>query len=191
MNRRKAIRRLFWIGGGTLLAFSGYELYRLRKAPDLDYLEHRKELLADLADTILPPTESPGAKEASVQDFIVLMIRDCSSLSTQNKFIDGLKELERYCLSEYNKPFVRCSPEEKTLVLTYFEKQGNTGTGIVSKVEKRYFGKPFFVSLREYVVMGYCTSEIGAKQGLAYQFIPGKYIGCVTMQHHQKTWATK
>jgi Gluconate 2-dehydrogenase subunit 3 len=191
MNRRKAIARIALIGSGTAAAYSGLKWYELKKAPDLAYLLQRRELLADLAETIIPATDSPGAKEAAVQDFIIMMIRDCTEIKTQNKFIDGLKELEHYCEAEYHHPFNLASDQEKHTILKYFEEKGKSYKGIFGKVQNRLTGKSFFNTLKEYTAEGYCTSEAGATKGLAYIPIPGKYLGCVPMQQGQKSWATK
>jgi hypothetical protein len=39
-------------------------------------------------------------------------------------------------------------------------------------------------------VLGYCTSEVGATQALAYAHVPGDYRGCVPLRPRQKGWAT-
>jgi hypothetical protein len=49
---------------------------------------------------------------------------------------------------------------------------------------------PFFALLKELTVLGYCTSELGATQGLAYLAVPGEYRGCVGLRPGQKSWAT-
>jgi len=191
MKRRKAIGRILLAGGGTVAAYSGYRWYDLKKDPDLVYLDQRRDLIADLAETIIPATDTPGAKEAGVHDFIILMIKDCTDIKSQNKFIDGLKELEHYCSSAFNKPFGKCAENEKQEVLKHFEAKGKNFKGILGKVQNRFLGKSFFITLKENTAAGYCSSEAGATRGLAYVYIPGKYIGCVPLQPGQKSWATK
>jgi hypothetical protein len=191
MNRRKAIGRIILIGGGTAAAYSGLKWYELKKAPDLDYLAHRKELLAALAEAIIPATDTPGAREAGVHEYIALVIRDCTAVKSQNKFIDGLKELEHYCDAQYNCGFEQCTELQKHQVLTYFEEKGKSARGILGKVQNYVIGPSFFSILKFYTTEGYCTSEPGATRGLAYVPIPGKFQGCIPLQHGQKSWATK
>ncbi|HTQ26875.1 MAG TPA: gluconate 2-dehydrogenase subunit 3 family protein, partial [Puia sp.] len=162
-----------------------------KKSPDIAYLEKKRELLADLAETIIPATDSPGAKDAAVQDFIIVMVRDCADIKTKNRFIDGLKELEHYCEAEYKQGFSQCSPQEKQQVMKYFMEKGRPFRGVLGKVQNRLLGKSFFQTLQEYSAEGYCTSEIGATRGLAYIPIPGKYMGCTPLQKGQRSWATK
>jgi hypothetical protein len=191
MNRRNAIKGVLLFTGGSLVTISGYEWHALKKSPDLDYLKGQKNLLASLAECIIPATEVPGAKKAAVEDFMIVMVRDCTPVESQNRFIDGLKQLEKYCHSQYNRSFVDCSSKEKERVLKYFEQKGNSSKGFLGKVENKFLGQSFFVTLRKYTVIGYCTSEVGATQGLAYDPIPGKYKGCMALYPHQKAWATK
>jgi hypothetical protein len=190
MKRRKAIGRILLISGGALATYSGYKIWDWTKAPDLEYLEKHKTLILALSETIIPATDSPGAKDAGVDDFIITMIKDCTERKSQNKFIDGLKELERFCHSSFNKFFVECSLNEKKQTLIHFEERGKSYGGIMGKVENRFFGRSFFATLKRLAAEGYCTSEIGATKGLSYLFIPGKFVGCMPLQQGQKAWAT-
>src|SRR5579871_58442 len=92
MKRRKAIGRILLISGGALAGYSGYKLWDWNKSPDIEYLEKHKELIAALAETIIPATDSPGAKEAGVHEYIITMLKDCTERKSQNKFIDGLRK---------------------------------------------------------------------------------------------------
>lgn len=190
MNRRKAIFRISLAGVGVAAAIGGYEWHGLTKKPDLDYLTRNKALLAALAETIIPSGDTPGAREAQVQDFIIVMVRDCADRKTQNKFIDGLKDLQGWCRDKYDASYQDCGQEQKLSVLRHFEEKGRPFKGLAGKVETRYFGKSFFTLLKEYTVEGYCTSEPGATKGLAYLYIPGRYQGCITLEPGQRAWAT-
>jgi len=190
MKRRKAIARILLIGTGAIATYSGYKLYDWNKAPDFEYLEKHKQLIAALAETIIPATSTPGARDAAVDEFIVTMIKDCVERKAQNKFIDGLKELERYCHSSFDKSYEQCSLQQQKQTLNHFEERGKSNNGFMGKVEDRFFGKSFFATLKRLTVEGYCTSEIGATKGLSYLPIPGKFIGCMPLQPGQHTWAT-
>ncbi len=190
MKRRNAIGRILLIGGGSIAAYSGYKWWDWNKGPDLAYLEHNKDLIAALAESIIPATDSPGAKEAGVHEYIIVMVKDCTEKKAQNKFIDGLKELQRYCSFSFSKTFQQCSLQQQQQTLKHFEERGKSNNGIIGKVESRFFGQSFFATLKKYTAEGYCTSEAGATKGLSYLYIPGKYIGCTPLQRGQRSWAT-
>jgi hypothetical protein len=191
MNRRKAIGRIILAGVGGVLAFGGYKWYEVAKHPDLPWLEHQQELLAALADTIIPPTDTPGARQAGVQDFMIVLLKDCTDRHTLNKFIDGLKDLESHCRSKYHTSFAGCSGADRIAILTHFEKKDRPLPGIWGKAGSRYLGNPFFSTLKEYTALAYCTSELGATRGLAYVPVPTEYHGCLPLQPGQPAWATK
>lgn len=192
MNRRKAIGRIILAGIGGALAFGGYKWYEENKTPDLAWLEQQKELLAALADTIIPATSnSPGARDAGVGNFMITLLKDCTERRSLNNFIDGLKDLQSYCRSNHQAPFTQCSEADRISTLTHFEQKGRSHPGIWGKAENRYLGKPFFMTLKEYTVIAYCTSEQGATHGLAYVPVPVNYHGCIPLQPGQPAWATK
>jgi hypothetical protein len=191
MNRRRAIWGMGLTVAGGALAFSGYQWYAWYKTPDLDYLDKSKGLIADLASTLIPTTDTPGAREARVEDFIVGMIRDCTDRMTANKFIDGLKELEYRCRSQYQRSFGQCREAERESLLLYFEQAGKPIYGILGKAESRWLGKSFFSTLKAYTVEGYCSSELGMTKGLAYDPIPGHFHGCIPLNPNQRAWATR
>lgn len=191
MNRRKAIGRIVLTGIGGGLLFSGYKWYDWNKSPDIAYLEQHKKTITALAETIIPATDTPGAEEAGVGDYIVTMIRDCTDRMSANKFIDGLKELDNHCQSRFNKSYAQCDRKDQESVLHDFEKKGRPFNGIIGKAQNAYLGRSFFTTLKTYTVQGYCSSEAGATRGLAYLYIPGHYQGCIPMTAGQKAWATR
>jgi hypothetical protein len=191
MNRRKAIGRIAIAGTGACLLLAGYKWYDWTKTPDIHYLEQHKELITALAETIIPATDTPGAREAGVGDFIVIMIRDCTDRMSANKFIDGMKDLAQYCRNHFDKPYEQCSASDQQTVLRYFEKKGTPYKGIIGKAQDAYLGRSFFTTLKQYTVEGYCSSQPGATRGLSYLYVPGSFHGCIFLQPGQRSWATR
>ncbi len=191
MQRRAAIRRISLIGGGLLLVFSGTKVYQRYKSPHFQSLKENGPLLGALAETILPRTDSPGAGEAGVGDFIGKMVRDCTDRKTQNNFIDGLDALAGRARSRYGKDFGQCSLAERTALLTECERKGAVYAGKAGKLERYLLGDPFFTTLKKYTILGYCTSQAGATRGLRYDYIPGRYVGSVILTPGQRGWATQ
>jgi hypothetical protein len=187
MNRRKALIGIALFSGA---AYVGYKVYDLLAERNVN-LEEQKGLIAELAESILPRTDTPGAKEAKVEEAIIVFLKDCTDRKTLNNFLDGLEEVDSYAQSQFQQAFVRCDSQQRTYILSYFEKKGKLSAGFIGKVQKKLFGQPFFATLKEYTVRGYCTSMAGANQGLSYLYIPSKRLSCMDMMPHQKSWATQ
>ncbi|MNL68305.1 hypothetical protein D3C87_1930120 [compost metagenome] len=75
--------------------------------------------------------------------------------------------------------------------MKHFEEKGTSANKIVKKIKTKLFGKSFFDQLKDFTITGYCTSELGAKRGLAYDYIPVTYEPCIPLLKSQKSWATK
>lgn len=191
MKRRKAIINIFLIATAGITSVIGYELFESKKTPNLKSLSDYKMLLAELAEVIIPATDTPGAKDAKVEEFILNFIFNCEDLREQNNFADGLKNIQEYSYRYYDLPFEKCSLKNKIEILHHFESKGVSSSKIFNKVRTKIFGKSFFSQLKELTVMGYCTSEIGATQGLVYDYIPVVYESCIPLLPNQKSWATK
>src|ERR1700722_14660491 len=113
MDRRKAIFGIFLGTAGIAGSALGYRWWKLLRSPDIPYLEQNQVLIGALAETIIPRTDSPGAKDAAVDSFIIKMIRDCTPRKEQNNFLDGLKDLQEFCRHQYGRAYPDCSEAQQ------------------------------------------------------------------------------
>jgi hypothetical protein len=191
MRRRKAIRSILLAGSAAAIGFGGYEWYTLTKNPDKNYLRSKVKLLDELAETIIPATDTPGAKEAGAVEFMMRLLEECTDDKTLNRFVAGLQDLEDHTRSNFHQAFEDCNTNEKEAVLTYFELKSRPAQKLFQKIKNKYTGFPFFETLKKYAVTGYCISEKGASIGMRYIAVPGKYLACIPLEPNQKAWATK
>lgn len=191
MNRKKAILSMFVLGGGLAATYSGYKFYSIAKEPDFSFLDSNVALLADLAETIIPRTSTPGAKDVQAEKFIIELIKKAADKKIQNNFIEGLKDVDGYAKDQFEKNFSALGVQQQQLVVAHFARRGKNFSGLLGKVRNKLLGKSFFDILKYYTTVAYCTSRQGATQTLAYDYVPGKYQGCVQLSPRQKSWATK
>lgn len=175
LNRREAIERITLLLGGALSPqLTSAVLGQVTNTgASLDVSDAQKLLLSEVADVIIPTTNTPGAKAAGVEDFIIRVMRDCYVLEDQKAFYDGLAQLEAASKSAHGKSFVDLDADTKIAVVKDSTKSN----------------KPFFKQMKDMTVTGYFISEIGATQALVYLPIPGKFEGDVLMKPGQKAWA--
>lgn len=141
------------------------------------FTQEQFEMVAEIAELIIPATDTPGAKEAKVNEFIDLMLADCYYEKDQQNFVAGLERLQNESKIQYQKPFMQLSPQQQSSLLKQEAGQDPNGPG------------RFFRIMKELTLLGYYTSEAGATKALAYVAIPGRFEGCVPLREGQKAWA--
>lgn len=158
-------------------------------------------MVAELADTIIPTTKTPGAKAAKVNEIIDIVLKDCYREPDQKVFLEGLANTNKLSQDAYGKPFVGLDASQRIEIMKKLEAEakqqkadmakavqnGNQQDVQVPKEQKKF--TPFFTMLKDLTLMGYFTSEVGATQALEYVAVPGRFEGCVTLKPGQKAWA--
>lgn len=191
MNRRTYLKSTLALGALAVASFSIFKWFDLNTPLDQGKLLSKRMIIADLAELIIPRTDTPGAKDAGVHDYIINVMTNCSNIKDQHKFYYGIIELEEYAVDHYQKEFLKCSNSEKASIMKYFSDNANYSYNIFNKINNKFFGRPFFSNLKTLTVEGYCLSELGATKGLAYDYIPGTFQACIPLKINQKSWATK
>lgn len=178
---------------GLISVILGYITFHRygRYGSGLGQVDDFRDLISELTEMIIPQTDTPGAKEAKVYSYIINVVTNCFSTRDKNIFLRGLIDLERYSFSHFKTSFVNCNEPDKTQVISYFEDKGSYSSHLLNKVRRKIQGRSFFEQLKWLTVSGYCTSMLGATEGLAYEHIPRSYSSCTTLKPGQKSWATK
>ena len=177
MNRRDAIAKSAMLMGGILSAGTLATILESCKSgagskvgKDFAIVPTHSEMIAEIAEMILPKTSTPGAKEAKVPQFIEFMLKDCYKDDQQKAFFAGLDKLN----DGADGNFMKASAEKKTELL---------------KAEDTAKDKSeFWRTMKDLTVLGYFTSEQGATKAAEYLEIPGKYEG-IKLAKGQKVWA--
>lgn len=194
MDRREALKRVAWITGTAVSAPTIMAVLKGCKAsPTIDWqpaflTKEQATLVSELAETIIPKTDTPGAKEAGVPSFIDLVVKDCYKKEDQDKFVAGLKAFDDQAKSEAGDSFIDLDAAKKTEFTNKVYKQATEAAKTADPTADR----PFILTMRELTLTGFFTSEPGATQVLQYEAVPGAYHGCIPLAEagNGKTWAT-
>lgn len=192
MKRRTLIKSALLAAFAGAAGYGGWQAYRIFKTPDVADLKNHLPLINALAQTIIPKTaDSPGAGDVNAAAHIVSMVQLACDKKTQNSFVNGLADIANAAHNRYNKAFENCSPEQQAELLTEAQNSGRPWKGSLGKVQQKLLGNSFFTTLKELSCEAWCTSSEGMNQGLAYDYVPGSFQGCVPLAPGQKSWATK
>ncbi len=190
MNRRDALSRVALLFGGTIV---GAELFlKGCTTPDkqagatLNFTPDNISFLNEVAETILPATGTPGAKEAKVGDFMTVIVRDCYEEKDQKIFLDGMGKLDDASKKKNGKSFMDSTPPQRHDLLVDLDKEAKD---YMSK-KKEEDPTHYFTMIKQLTLWGYFTSEPGATKALRYVAVPGRYEGCIPYKKGDKAWAT-
>jgi gluconate 2-dehydrogenase gamma chain len=194
MDRREALKRTAWVLGTAVSAPTIMAVLKGCAAkPTLDwkpvfFTEEQAGLVSQLAETIIPKTDTPGAKEAGVPSFIDLVVKDCYKKEDQDKFVAGLKAFDDQAKIEAGDSFLDLDAAKQTEFINKVYKQATEA----AKTAEPNTDRPFILTMRELTLTGFFTSEPGATQVLQYEAVPGAYHGCLPLAEagNGKTWAT-
>ena len=187
IDRREALRRAALVLGGVISApvIAGVLAACRGRRHSGALSSEQLELVATIADHILPETDTPGARAVGVDEFIDAMLAEGYAGEGRARFFAGLADVDARARAACGRPFLECAREQQRAVLedldheTFAEPAPRPGSADV----------PFFRTFKELTLVGYYTSEIGATRELHHQPVPGRYDGCVPLAKIGRTWA--
>jgi len=188
MNRREALERVALIFGGTVIG--GAAFLQGCKTSDkgtfvFSLTPEQIAFLDEVAETIIPTTNTPGAKAAKVGEFMQVMVTDCYEEKDQQIFSEGLTKIDASTKAKFSKSFMEVTPEERTTLFNEI----NAELKAYNEQKKETDPNHYFAMMKQLTLLGYFTSEIGATQALRYVAVPGKYEGCIPYQKGDRAWA--
>lgn len=180
MKRRIALKQLGFITAGAMLLPSCVKHVREASVQLKNIVVNgdQEALLAEIAETIIPATDIPGAKALNAHQFILKMVDDCQDKESQQQFVAGLSQVDAAMKQKFNKSFDECSTNERKEFLMELEEK-NKKTEENDKKEDL----PAFYSLtKRYSVQAFLGSKYVMTNVLVYNMIPGKFQGCVEIK---------
>lgn len=188
MDRREALRLSSLLLGGSLSAatISGV-LNGCKADPKLDWTPafipaENAWSLAELCETILPKSNTPGAKDAKVDRFIDVMLKDVYKPEDAERFKAGLIQLDTDAKAKHGKSFAKLTSDQRKEMVKAMDDE-------LRNRKENPKDKPFYDMAKELTITGYCTSEEGATKLLKYLPVPGEYKACIPFSEVGTTWA--
>ena len=191
MERRQALKLL--VSAATLPVFSGELLAAFHSVhsalPDKPAVKtfnpHQNATVVAMAELIIPRTETPGATDVRVNEFIDLLLTDWFDQPDRAHFLEGLAGVDKHTQSSFAKDFVDCSPDQQAETLRFLGENMTRDLEAAANGPRGPRGGPldpppasFYFTFRRLVLTAYFTSEAGATQQLHYQVIPDHIASC-------------
>jgi hypothetical protein len=199
MDRRELLKMIAVLTGGAVV---GSEVFlsgcKTGAKPGTHFTASNITLLDEVGETIIPTTNTPGAKAAQIGEFMKTIVTDCYTEKQQSAFLDGISQLEEACKKMHGREFMKCSAEERHSFLVHLEKEAKVynekrdaedkpkreahqeaNKNLAWKDQKEFEGAPshYYTMIKQLTLWGYFTSKIGATQALQNVPVPGRYDG--------------
>ncbi len=175
MNRRAAIKNATTtiVGIGVIPGFSAL-LQRCGVERTTGYQPQyltveQYDTVWQIARLIIPSTDTPGADEAGVAQYIDLVVGEFLETQETEDFHKGLNDLITLSSGTYDKKFTKLDEVQQLELLNSLESGSDE----------------FVRSLKEMVIWAYFTSEPGMRS-LNYVPVPGRYNGCIQIDASEK-----
>ena len=187
IDRREALRRAALLLGGVISAPTIAAVLAGCEAPSADgerwspraLTREQGDLVAAIADQIIPRTDTPGARDVGVHRFIDTMLAEYYSAEERSRFLAGLAAVDSSAQRASGQSFVHLSAMGQRDILTPFDADAHDDAA----------RHPFFRTMKELTLLGYYTSEAGATRELKFARVPGRFDGCVPFATVGRAWS--
>ena len=171
LTRRALLKQVIILSAGTALLPSCKEETPRQGLRFKNFGIDAGELivLGELTSTIIPTTDTPGAKEIAADQFMLRMIDDCYSPDDQKRFVSGLKAFETRAGKGTGKSFADLDPGQKVNLLTGLEKVKGEDTDL----------NFFYRTAKSLTLYAYTTSEYYLTKVHPYELVPARFHGCM------------
>jgi hypothetical protein len=187
MQRRELIQLIAALTGCAFVGHDALWAAGDPKAP-FPYSDSDVDLLDDVADTILPTTDTPGARDAAVGPFIARYSAACYPPEHIALLKSGISDIDAQMQILQGKGFRQANKAAKISLLAQIDRQGKEHARLADA--KPGDNSPhYFTLMKQLTLYGFFTSELGATRVARYRPVPGKYKGCIPYVKGETFWA--
>lgn len=130
------------------------------------FSDAQRALMDALVERILPTTDTPGAMEAGVTDYVEMIVDEYYEPGEREALLRDLQAADAQAVEQYGAPFAGLASNQQDAIISLAEQQQLDGAG-----------DTFFDTVKQLTVTGYYTSEIGMTVERVYLPVPGRYDG--------------
>lgn len=181
MNRRSALKQAAILAGGiTWLPSCNFGPERVAAALnnlqiDLDH----QNLLARVAEVIIPSGNTPGAETLDLHRFILVMVDDCLPALDQARFTTGLRSIVPFVKEHLQRSFPEKEPKANEEILTRLMVMTRSPEAPLPGLEDI---QAFLAIAKQYTIQGYMASKYILTEKFPYKLVPGPFQACVSTE---------
>jgi hypothetical protein len=217
MDRRALMQRALMLVGAAMIPGSAEALAEAVTGGKRQLDPARSALLTALADTIVPKTDTPGAIEAGVPQYVDGLLGSWASPARRTELISALDTIDRLARQQKQKGFAALSPAEREAVLTphdvaalkpapptpppaipvgaapttvdpnYGKAKQEPTQSFMDRMSP-HFADPGYGKLKELIVVVFYYSQSALTHDLAYEQVPGEWKPSIPITPSTRPW---
>jgi hypothetical protein len=188
MERRELLKMIALLTGGAVIGADLF-LSGCNTKADHYFSENDIAFFDEVAETMLPKTDTPGAKDAETGKFMATYAMGCYDEAQQKILLDGIQQLNKAADKKYTLAFLKLTARQKEELLTIIDKEAEEYTSKNAASNGEQMPPHYFTLMKQLVLLGFFTSKPGATKVLRYIPVPGKYEGCIDHKKGETAWA--
>lgn len=202
MMQRRDLLKMIMATTGVAMVGGNALAYELKsKVPLTDTVFKSDDLLLfnEIAEVILPRTNTPGAKDVNAGLMALIIANDCYTSRERDTLVKGLHSLNKNVEKSYGSPYLLLSSIEKKKFINQLDaaaKDYNHQQNIYYLSNTPYDRessdeKPlphYFTLIKQLTLFSFFTSKEAATQVLRYEAVPGKYNGELDYKKGDRAW---
>jgi gluconate 2-dehydrogenase gamma chain len=183
--RREILKRAAWLLGGAISAPAALAVlqgcYKKTESqaalPPPKFLSSAElAVVAEIAEIMIPKTDTSGARDAGVPAFIDAALGALYPPEEQARFKAGLAEFENAARAS-GKAFLEQDEQARGDFVH---------NALQIAVAEGQTPKPFLLMTRELTLLGYFSSQVGITENMEYVAVPTAFHGCVPLSQMKK-----
>lgn len=132
-----------------------------------------------VGEVILPRTDTPGAADAGVVDFIDVILSEWLDAEDRDRFLAGVGEIDHRARQAEGAPFVECTEAGRIAIVAGLDAEVDA----LRADEGADAADHFFHDMKRLVMTGYFTSE-AAMRAAGVRIVPGAWEACVLLDEY-------
>jgi hypothetical protein len=167
MNRRIALKHVALLAGAAAV-LPGCLSQAEREPVSTALSASQRQLVAEVCETLLPRTATPGAHDLGLPQYVLKMLADCTPLPEQRIFVAGLGQLDAAAQRQHGRSFEASSVAQRAALLERIDQQpADFANELVG----------FYRAARQLTIDGYTNSKYFMTKQVVYELVPGRYNG--------------
>ena len=168
MKRREALQNIAFISAGAALLpacdFASVPVYS-----NIPMERKQWRMVEWLSEIVLPKGELEISTPETTSEFVLRMVNDCHEPEDIEKYVAGMQGFEQYLLETFDSNFKRLDEVQTTKLLSQLDESTTVPEDI----------KYLYSTTRRLAQQHFTSSEFFLTEYLDFEFVPGRYLGCV------------